>query len=60
LHGSPRTYYSAYGDDVLQPLAARIRAEADAGHDVWCIFDNTAGQAAAGNALRLREMLGQT
>lgn len=60
LHGSPRTYYSSYGDDVLRPLAARIRIEADAGREVWCIFDNTAGQAAAGDALRLLHFLDQT
>jgi uncharacterized protein YecE (DUF72 family) len=60
LHGSPRTYYSSYGDDVLQALADRIRVERDAGRQVWCIFDNTAGQAAAGDALRLGAFLAQT
>ncbi|TFZ07555.1 DUF72 domain-containing protein [Ramlibacter henchirensis] len=60
LHGSPRTYYSSYADDVLRPLADRITLEVQAGREVWCIFDNTAGQAAAGDALRLRGFLGQT
>ena len=53
LHGSPRTYWSAYEDDALDRIAADVRAfhgrRDDA--DVWCIFDNTAGGAAAGNAL---------
>lgn len=60
LHGSPRTYYSSYPDDLLQRLALRLQREAQAGRDVWCIFDNTAGQAAAGNALQLRALVGQT
>ena len=60
LHGSPRTYYSSYADEVLRPLAERITLETNAGREVWCIFDNTAGQAAAGDALRLRALLGQT
>lgn len=60
LHGSPRTYYSSYGDEVLRPLADRIALETRAGREVWCIFDNTAGQAAAGDALRLRTALAQT
>lgn len=60
LHGSPRTYYSSYGEELLQALADRVRQEAAAGHEVWCIFDNTAGQAAAGNALSLQRLLLQT
>jgi uncharacterized protein YecE (DUF72 family) len=60
LHGSPRMYYSSYGDDVLDALAQRVHAAADAGADVWCVFDNTAGQAAAGNALTLQRRLAQT
>jgi uncharacterized protein YecE (DUF72 family) len=60
LHGSPRTYYSSYGDELLQPLAERIALETLSGREVWCMFDNTAGQAAAGDALRLRAWLDQT
>ena len=60
LHGSPRVYYSSYDDAVLQALALRMREAADRGADVWCIFDNTAGQAAAGNALTLLRLLDQT
>jgi uncharacterized protein YecE (DUF72 family) len=53
LHGSPRIYYSGYDVEYLDALAARIRIEVDAGREVWCIFDNTAAGAAAGNALDL-------
>jgi len=58
LHGTPRVYYSAYEDEVLLRLASRIRQALQGGADVWCIFDNTAGQAAAGNALSLARYLG--
>ena len=51
LHGSPRTYYSAYDADYLANLARQIReATAEA---TWCIFDNTALGAATENALQL-------
>lgn len=60
LHGSPRTYYSSYNEAWLARLAARIAIARDAGQDVWCMFDNTAGQAAAGNAMVLRRLLAQT
>lgn len=57
LHGSPRVYYSAYDSDLLRALAARLRAAEADGADVWCIFDNTASGAAAGNALELLRLL---
>jgi uncharacterized protein YecE (DUF72 family) len=58
LHGTPRVYWSAYESQLLAALAARMReAESDA-EEVWCMFDNTAGGAAAGNALELSELLG--
>jgi uncharacterized protein YecE (DUF72 family) len=57
LHGSPRMYYSAYEPALLQALARRMQLEASAGHEVWCIFDNTAAGAAAGNALDLLHRL---
>jgi uncharacterized protein YecE (DUF72 family) len=60
LHGSPRMYYSAYDDATLTALAARIAQASAAGSDVWCMFDNTAGQEAAGNALFLQRALAQT
>lgn len=56
LHGSPRTYYSAYDDDVLDALAARLHASRV---ECWCIFDNTASGAACANALELLARLAQ-
>ncbi len=53
LHGSPRTYWSPYDSSVLAQLGQRLRrAQAD-GISCWCIFDNTAGGEAIGNALAL-------
>ena len=56
LHGSPRMYYSAYCDQFLRDLSARIIALAQRG-TVWCTFDNTAGGAATSNALTLLKNL---
>ena len=53
LHGSPRTYYSAYDEAYLRGLAVRLEEAAAGADDVWCIFDNTAMGAATGNALTL-------
>lgn len=60
LHGSPRTYYSAYSADCIARLAVRLREGAEAGREVWCIFDNTAAGAAVPNALELLSALGET
>jgi uncharacterized protein YecE (DUF72 family) len=57
LHGSPRMYYSAYAKDVLRALAVRMREAEAQGAEVWCIFDNTASGAAAGDALELLRLL---
>jgi uncharacterized protein YecE (DUF72 family) len=57
LHGSPRVYYSAYPGEYLDALAERIAASSAAGAETWCIFDNTASGAAAGNALDLADRL---
>ncbi|HZO95697.1 MAG TPA: DUF72 domain-containing protein [Candidatus Baltobacteraceae bacterium] len=54
LHGSPRMYYDAYDDAALAAVAVRLREEPV---PTWCIFDNTAFGVAAGNALRLSELL---
>ncbi len=54
LHGTPRVYYSSYDDDALAAIATRLRA---ASVPAWCIFDNTAMDAAAANALELLEKL---
>jgi uncharacterized protein YecE (DUF72 family) len=55
LHGAPRTYYSAYDDATLRAVAERLRAVTV---PAWCIFDNTALDAATANALDLLELLG--
>lgn len=52
-HGSPRMYYSAYDDGRLQALAAAMGRS----RRTWCIFDNTAGGHAAGDAARLQDLL---
>nr|WP_222622913.1 DUF72 domain-containing protein [Ramlibacter cellulosilyticus] len=57
LHGTPRVYYSSYETPVLQALAQRLQLARAEGADCWCIFDNTASGAAAGNALELQRLL---
>ncbi len=51
LHGSPRIYYSSYSDEVIHAVVQRLGLRAAEGSECWCIFDNTAGFAATGNAL---------
>jgi len=55
LHGSPRMYFSAYGEADLAALAGQLAASPAA--QVWCVFDNTASGAAAQDALRLQALL---
>lgn len=57
LHGSPRRYYSSYSDEDLQRYAAALRLHVEDASKAWCIFDNTAGGAAASNAETLRQLL---
>lgn len=56
LHGSPRIYYSDYSPEYLADLAEKICKAAEQAN-TWCIFDNTAGFAATGNALSLLKSL---
>lgn len=56
LHGSPVMYRSAYGAARIAELAARLR-DVPSTARVWCIFDNTASGAAAGDALALAGLL---
>jgi uncharacterized protein YecE (DUF72 family) len=56
LHGSPRRYYSSYSETYLKKLVADIVSH-NKSSEIWCIFDNTAGNAACANALRLRELI---
>jgi uncharacterized protein YecE (DUF72 family) len=57
LHGFPRVYWATYDEAALSRWADRASASAARAADTWLIFDNTAGGAAAGNALSLREAL---
>lgn len=57
LHGSPRMYYSSYRGDVIQALADRIAPAVRGGREIWCIFDNTAGNAAVHNAIDLEQAI---
>ena len=52
LHGSPVIYRSSYLNRISY-YASQLRQEALAGRQVWCIFDNTASSAGAGDALAL-------
>jgi uncharacterized protein YecE (DUF72 family) len=54
LHGAPKIYYSRYDPAALDTIRATLVAEAAAGLDPWCIFDNTALGFATANALELR------
>ncbi len=56
LHGSPAMYRTSYRDGRLEPLAAALAASG-AVRPTWCIFDNTAAQAATGDALALQALL---
>lgn len=54
LHGAPRMYYSEYGTEFLQRIAAELR---QTNAPAWCIFDNTASGAAFGNARELQRLV---
>jgi uncharacterized protein YecE (DUF72 family) len=56
-HGSPRMYYSDYGEASLQDLAREVRARAPRGTRRLVVFDNTAHAFATANAARLQELL---
>lgn len=59
LHGSPVIYRSPYGEARLRHYAAIIAA-APEGTISWCILDNTADMAAAGDALLLQRLMRRT
>jgi len=55
-HGAPRTYWSRYDMAWLQDRChVLVQWPSDA--DCWCIFDNTASNAAISNALELQALL---
>lgn len=55
LHGSPRRYWSVYDDGCLVAWAAALRS-LPRGAEGWCVFDNTAGGGALGNALAVARL----
>ncbi|MDO9490460.1 MAG: DUF72 domain-containing protein [Sphingomonadaceae bacterium] len=57
LHGTPRVYFSDYPPETLTAWAAKLRASAAAGAEVWCIFDNTAGSHAVGNVIEMKALV---
>ena len=56
LHGSPVIYRSSYRDRI-ERYAAELASEHMPAGDSWCIFDNTASSAGAGDALALIDAL---
>jgi uncharacterized protein YecE (DUF72 family) len=56
LHGAPQIYYSNYGTETLECLCRKLAASRLQAFATWCIFDNTAAQAALGNALSVQRM----
>lgn len=58
LHGSPAMYRSSYAGR-LESYARVLRKECQGGRETWCIFDNTAASAAAGDALALAKLVAE-
>ena len=56
LHGSPVIYRSSYSDRI-DDYAQRVLVSAERAQSTWCIFDNTASSAGAGDALALMEAI---
>ena len=50
LHGSPKMYFSAYGDKINSLVSVLKPGD-------WCVFDNTAAGAAISDALNLTQQL---
>jgi uncharacterized protein YecE (DUF72 family) len=57
LHGSPRTYASAYDDAYLEAIAEKLARSERSGKPAWCIFDNTMFGAALVNGMALQKRL---
>ncbi len=57
LHGDVELYTSGYSAPALDSWAATIRAWTQAGHDVFCYFDNDVKVRAPFDALALAERL---
>jgi uncharacterized protein YecE (DUF72 family) len=59
LHGSPRMYWSVYETGVVAAWVAQLQALPRSTR-AWCIFDNTAGGGATGNALQVLSSAGRS
>jgi uncharacterized protein YecE (DUF72 family) len=59
LHGSPVIYRSSYDAPTLVKLRDTLAASTKAGAETWCVFDNTASSAAAGDAAALLYLCAQ-
>lgn len=57
LHGPSEAYQGRYDDKELDIWASWIGERLEAGHDVYCYFDNDEAGHAANDALRLGERL---
>jgi len=58
-HGSPRIYYSEYGDAAVAELAAQALVQGGARSGIWVIFDNTAHGFAIPDAVRLQSRMNE-
>jgi uncharacterized protein YecE (DUF72 family) len=56
LHGSPDRYWSVYDPRRIAAWADAVRS-LPRGTPIWCIFDNTAGSGALGNAMQMARSL---
>jgi uncharacterized protein YecE (DUF72 family) len=54
-HGSPRIYRSSYDAAALTALAKCLLRCDHSSREVWCMFDNTAENAAIQNAWELSQ-----
>lgn len=59
LHGSPVIYRSSY-QNRLDAYASKLKDEARLDREVWCVFDNTASSAGAGDALALMQLINRS
>jgi uncharacterized protein YecE (DUF72 family) len=59
FHGGVGKYWGRYSDESLLAWTDWIVAEAKAGRDVWCYFNNDIHGHAIHDALTLRSMVGQ-
>ena len=57
LHGDAELYTSGYSESALDAWAAKCRAWAEAGQDVFVYFDNDAKGYAPHDAMRLIALL---